>query len=38
MPISEKDREFMEKVAAYFDGTKTPQEPKGSIRDTGIHS
>lgn len=36
MPISERDREFMEKVAAYFDGTKTPQEPKGSIRDTAL--
>ena len=36
MPISEKDREFMEKVAEYYDSTKTAQEPKGSIRDTAL--
>ena len=36
MPISEKDREFMEKVAEYFDSTRTEQEPNGSIRDTAL--
>ena len=34
MPISVKDNELMEKVAAYFRGTKSPKEPNGSIRDT----
>lgn len=34
MSISQKDKEFMEKVAAYFRNTKTPTEPDGSIRDT----
>ena len=34
MPISAKDREFMEQVAAYFRSTKTPLQPNGSIRDT----
>lgn len=36
MPISEKDREYMEKVAVYFDSTKSEQEPNGSIRDTAL--
>jgi len=34
MPISAKDKEFMEEVTAYFRSTKTPQDPYGSIRDT----
>ena len=34
MPISAKDKEFMEKVATYFRSTKSPSEPKGSIRET----
>lgn len=34
MPISAKDKEFMEEVAAYFRSTKTPQDSCGSIRDT----
>lgn len=37
MPISEKDKAFMRKVAAYFRHTKTPKEPNGSIRDTATH-
>ena len=36
MPILPKDKEFMEKVAAYFCSTKSPQEPNGSIRETAI--
>ncbi len=36
MPISEKDKELMEQVAAYFHATKTPLEPGGSIRDTAM--
>ena len=34
MPISQKDLEFMEQVAAYYRGTISPLSPKGSIRDT----
>ena len=34
MSISEKDREFMEQVAAYFRSTRSPLEPNGSIRRT----
>ena len=36
MPISAKDKEFMDQVTEYFLSTKTPQEPNGSIRDTAI--
>ncbi len=36
MGISEKDREFMEQVAAFFRSTKDPEHPKGSIRETSI--
>ena len=36
MPISQKDKEFMKQVAAYFRSTKSLQEPNGSIRDTAI--
>lgn len=36
MPISEKDRDFMEKVAEYFCSTMLPKEPNGSIRDTAL--
>ena len=36
MPISEKDREFMEQVAAYYRGTKASEESDGSIRDTSL--
>ncbi len=36
MPISEKDREFMEQVAAYFRSTRSPLEPNGSIRMTAV--
>lgn len=36
MPISPKDKEFMEQVAACFRSTKSLSEPKGSIRDTAI--
>ncbi len=36
MPISVKDKEFMEQVAAYFCSTKSPLEPNGSIRDTAL--
>lgn len=36
MPISDRDREFMEQVAAYFRSTKSPRDPNGSIRDTAI--
>lgn len=36
MSISEKDKEFMERVADYFRSTKTPEEPEGSIRNTSI--
>ena len=37
MPISEKDKVFMRKVAEYFRKTKTLKEPNGSIRDTATH-
>ena len=37
VPISEKDREFMEQVAVYFRETRTMANPEGSIRDTAIH-
>lgn len=36
MSISDKDIEFMEKVAAYYRSTKTQQEPCGSLRDTAL--
>ena len=36
MSISDKDIEFMEKVAVYFRSTKTSREPSGSIRDTAL--
>ena len=36
MPISAKDKKYMEQVAAYFRSTKSHQEPGGSIRDTAI--
>ena len=36
MPISEKDRNFMEEVAAYFRTTKAVDNPEGSLRDTAI--
>ncbi len=36
MPISGKDREFMEQVATYFRGTKSLLEPDGSIRETSL--
>lgn len=36
MTISDKDIEFMKKVAAYFRSTKTPIAPCGSIRDTAL--
>ena len=36
MAISKNDREFMEEVAKYYRGTKTPEQPEGSIRDTSI--
>ena len=36
MPITDKDKEFMDQVAAYFRSTKTSSEPVGSIRDTAI--
>lgn len=34
MPISPKDKEFMEQVAAYFRSTKNSLDPKGSINET----
>ena len=37
MSISERDREFMEQVAAYFRTTKDGSNPNGSIRDTAIY-
>lgn len=36
MAVSDKDKEFMAKVAAYFRSTKSPQEPDGSIRKTAV--
>ncbi len=36
MPISEKDKTFIEEVAAYFRETRTQTNPQGSIRDTAI--
>ena len=37
MAISEKDKAFMDEVAAYFRSTKDPKTmPEGSIRDTAI--
>ena len=36
MPISAKDKKYMEQVAAYFRSTKSHQEPGGSIRNTAI--
>ncbi|MBR2258950.1 MAG: hypothetical protein IJ899_16810 [Blautia sp.] len=36
MPISQKDKEFMEQVAMYFRNTKTSKDPNGSIRDTAM--
>lgn len=36
MSISEKDKTFINEVAAYFRGTKTQSNPQGSIRDTAI--
>lgn len=37
MSISEKDRAFMQQVAAYFRSTRDKDNPDGSIRDTAIH-
>lgn len=37
MTISQLDLDFMKEVTEYFRGTKTAQEPDGSIRDTAIH-
>lgn len=37
MPISKKDWEFMEEVAAHFRSTKDKDNPEGSIRDTATH-
>lgn len=37
MPISEKDREFIQEVAAYFRKTKDAHNTTGSIRDTSSH-
>lgn len=37
MPISDKDRAFMQQVAAYFRSTKNKDYPEGSIRDTADH-
>ena len=37
MALSDKDREFMEEVAEYFRGTKSEDEPEGSIQETALH-
>ena len=36
MPISQKDKEFIEQVAMYFRNTKSSKDPNGSIRDTAM--
>lgn len=36
MPITDKDKEFMDQVAVYFRSTKTSSETVGSIRDTAL--
>ena len=37
MPISEKDLEFMKQIVDYYESTKSPVEPEGSIQDTAQH-
>ena len=37
MPISEKDQEFMQRVAEYYESTKDDPDAEGSIRETAIH-
>ena len=37
MPISEKDQEFMQRVAEYYESTKADPDAEGSIRETAIH-
>ncbi len=36
MGISDKDRELMDQVTAFFQSTKDEEHPKGSIRETSI--